>query len=82
MITNHLLFSGMQRHPFSFAPILTHRFAISDFAIHIVLTTLNKLSSVLMVHRIVFLPIFAATLRIAGNVEVRPVNVKGSAHAE
>ena len=72
----------MQRHRFSFAPILTPRFAISDFAIPTVLTTLNKLSSLLMVHRIVFLPIFASSLRIVGSAEVRPMNVKGVAHAE
>lgn len=72
----------MQRHPFSFAPTLTTLFAISDFAIPTPLTTLNKLSSLHLIHPIVFLPIFATTLRIAGNVEVRPVNVKGSAHAE
>lgn len=72
----------MQRHPFSFAPTLTTLFAISDLAIPNVLTTLNKLSSLYLIHPIVFLPIFAATLRIAGNAEERPVNVKGSAHAE
>ena len=72
----------MQRHPFYFAPVLTLRFAISDFAIPTPLTTLNKLSSLHLVHPVVFLPIFASTLRIAGNAEVRPVNVKGSAHAE
>ena len=72
----------MQRHPFSFTPILTPRFAISDFAIPTPLTTLNKISSLHQIHPIEFLPIFASTLRIAGNAEVRPVNVKGSAHAE
>lgn len=72
----------MQRHPFSFTPILTPHFAISDFAIPTPLTILNKLSSLLLIHPIVFLPIFATTLRIAGTVEERPVNVKGSAHAE
>ena len=82
VITNHLLFSAMQRHRFSFTPVLTHLFAISELAIPTPLTTLNKLSPVLLIHPIEFLPIFATTLRIAGNVEVRPVNVKGSAHAE
>ena len=72
----------MQRHRFSFAPTLTTLFAISNFAIPTVLTTLNKISYILLIHPIEFLPIFATTLRIAGNVEVRPVNVKGSAHAE
>ncbi len=72
----------MQRHPFSFAPILTPNFAISDFAIPTPLTTLNKLSSLMLIHPIVFLPIFASSLRIAGNAEVQPVNVKGVAHAE
>ena len=72
----------MQRHPFTFAPTLTTLFAISDFAIPTVLTTLNKVSSIHLIHPIEFLPIFATTLRIAGNAEERPVNVKGSAHAE
>ena len=72
----------MQRHPFYFAPTLTTLFAISDFAIPTPLTTLNKLSSLQLLHPIEFLPIFASTLRIAGNAEERPVNVKGSAHAE
>ena len=72
----------MQRHRFSFAPILTTLFAISYIAIPTVLTTLNKLSSLHLIQPIVFLPIFATTLRIAGNAEERPVNVKGSAHAE
>ena len=72
----------MQRHPFSFAPVLTNLFAISDLAIPTVLTTLNKLSYLHLIHPNEFLPIFATTLRIAGNAEERPVNVKGSAHAE
>lgn len=72
----------MQRHPFSFAPTITTLFAISDFTIPTPLTTLNKLSYPPEIQRIDFLLIFALTLRIVGSAEVRPMNVKGVAHAE
>lgn len=72
----------MQRHRFSFAPSLTTLFAISDLAIPTPLTTLNKLSSFHLIQPIEILPIFAPSLRIVGSAEVRPMNVKGVAHAE